>query len=354
VTLRRKSALSTIAILCLLTLVGSAAAQQVSSGSFAGRAAHPDSAAIDASSVGVASVTVAPAKITGGASTVLTVNLTGEAPSGGLTVTLKTTDPSVVLVPATLTIASGHKSATTTVWTETVTATTTASLSAHSGSTVAGASLEVTPKTAGSFSVSLHPATVTIKPGDSGSTTVTTKTTTGYDHSLTLSASSVPSGVSIDFSPPVIAAPGSGSSTANITVDSSATEGTDTIPIEASDGTHSSKVNLKLKVGSSSSGPGASFQGCWYVSGGNQYQGVVVGVTNPGSYPFNGTLYYGSTCDPNNWADQIGFGEDINFGGFDWVFWFSRFANQANMATQWTVGSDTSACFTYENAPVCP
>ena len=183
---------------------------------------------------------------------------------------------------------------------------------------------------------------------------MTTKITGGYDHSLTLSASSLPSGVSIDFSPSVIAAPGAGSSTANITVDSSATVATDTIPIVASDGTHSSKVNLKLKVGSSSKDPGATFQGCWYESGGNQYQGVTVSVANPGAYPLNGTLYYGSVCDANDWADQIGFGEIVNFGGFDWVFWFSRFANQANMATQWNVGSDTSACFTYENAPVCP
>ena len=121
-----------------------------------------DSAVATASAVGVASVTVAPVKITGGASTVLTVNLTGAAPSGGSTVKLTTTDPSVVLVPATLKIASGQTSAKTTVYTESVTALTTASISAHLGNTVAGASLQVSPAATGKFTVSLKPATVTI------------------------------------------------------------------------------------------------------------------------------------------------------------------------------------------------
>jgi len=351
VTHNRKYAVARTAIL-LFVVLGCAAAQQVRSGNFAGRTVQADSTT--ARPVGVASVTLDPAQITGGASTSLTVNLTRPAPRSGFTVELKTSEPGVVLPPVTLVIPYGHKSAAATVRTTPVTASITASISAHSGTTVAGASLDISPEATSKFTVSLHPATLTIKPGDSGSTTVKTKIDTGFDDSLTLSALDVPAGVSIDFDPQVISAPGTGSSTASITVDSSAADATHTIPVVATGGGHSSRASLKLIVGSSSKGPGATFQGCWYESGGDQYQGVLVSVANPGTYGLNGTLYYGTTCNPNDWADQIGFGEPVNFGGFDWVFWFSAFANESDMSTQWTVGSETSACFSYENAPACP
>ncbi|MGD0990455.1 MAG: hypothetical protein ABR874_21820 [Candidatus Sulfotelmatobacter sp.] len=99
--------------------------------------------------------------------------------------------------------------------------------------------------------------------------------------------------------------------------------------------------------------PDATFKGCWFKQGKNHYQAVDISVKNAGSYPFNAYLYYGTTCNPNDTADQIGYGEDLDFGGFDYTFWFDRFANKKDMSALWYVGSDKSVCVNYETAPNC-
>ncbi len=99
---------------------------------------------------------------------------------------------------------------------------------------------------------------------------------------------------------------------------------------------------------------GAKFLGCWYKQGHKHYQGVYITVTNPGEYPFNADLYYGTTCDPNTQADQFGYGQEIDFGGFGYIFWFTAFANKPDMSAIWQVGSDTSECVDYKTAPLCP
>ena len=69
--------------------------------------------------------------------------------------------------------------------------------------------------------------------------------------------------------------------------------------------------------------------------------------------PFNATLYFGANCAPNNWADQFGFGQDISFGGFSYIFWFSDFPNQPNTSAIWTVGNQSSGCINYAAVPAC-
>ena len=101
-------------------------------------------------------------------------------------------------------------------------------------------------------------------------------------------------------------------------------------------------------------GAGATFKGCWYQQSGNRYQGVQISVDDPGTYPFNAVLYYGTTCNANDWADQIGFGTLIQFGDFDWIFWFDAFANQSDMSALWYVGNEQSQCVNYTVAPDCP
>jgi hypothetical protein len=99
---------------------------------------------------------------------------------------------------------------------------------------------------------------------------------------------------------------------------------------------------------------GAKFQGCWYKSGHHYYQAVDLTVTDPGTYAFNANLYYGTTCDPKTQADEFGFGQEIDFGDFGYIFWFTAFANERDMSALWQVGTDTSKCVNYETAPVCP
>jgi hypothetical protein len=102
---------------------------------------------------------------------------------------------------------------------------------------------------------------------------------------------------------------------------------------------------------SRSTGPGATFKGCWYKTGGKEYQAANISVKNPGTYPFYANLYYGSTC--SQWADDFGNGERIDFGGFGYTFWFDHFPDKKDMSAIWQVGSNKSACIAYENAPLC-
>ncbi len=327
--------------------------QPMNSGNFSGTfATQSDRAAGTLSSrAGVASVTLSPARLIGGASTLITVNLAQPAPDGGLTVQLKSSDASVVATPATVRIPSGQTSASVAASTLPVSDATTVAISALYGDTVAGTALAVDSTTTPPFTITLHPYTVTIAPGQSGSSKITTKVTTGYSHALQLTVSNVPAGVSVTLTPKVIPAPGAGSSEAAIKVAGSVALGSYAIRVTASNGTTSKNAKLTLKV--ALPGPGATFQGCWYQSGGHRYQGVRISVANPGTYPFDAILYYGTTCDPNNWADEFGYGTPLNFGAFDWIFWFTDFADQSDMSAFWYVGSDKSECVNYTTAPDC-
>ena len=99
--------------------------------------------------------------------------------------------------------------------------------------------------------------------------------------------------------------------------------------------------------------PDATFKGCWYKQGKNRYQAVNVSVKNPGKYAFNALLYHGTNCNPNDYADQFGFGQLLNFGGTGYIFWFNAFANKTDMSALWYVGTDKSQCVNYEDAPAC-
>jgi hypothetical protein len=211
-------------------------------------------------------------------------------------------------------------------------------------------SLSVAPSTSSDFTLAVKPATVTIVPGESGSAKITTTIAKGYDHALKLSVADPPSGVDVTLDPTEIPAPGDGTSDATISVSSDVASGTYSLKVTASEGQDSATASLKLKV--SGKNPDAKFQGCWYKTGGDKYQGVIASVGNPGTYSFNALLYSGTSCSV--YADQFGYGQQIDFGGFDYIFWFDHFPDQNNMSARWTVGSDTSACLVYNTStPDC-
>ncbi|MFZ0361858.1 MAG: hypothetical protein WAL58_15565 [Terriglobales bacterium] len=210
-----------------------------------------------------------------------------------------------------------------------------------------------TPATAPSFKVAMHPSTITVAPGESGSTNVTTTVTLGYDHALHLTTSNVPAGVSVILTPKLIAAPGGGTAVAEIKVHSSVADGRYAMEVIASDGTTSQSAKLTLNV-ASTGGPAATFQGCWYKHGSDSYQGVHVTVANAGTYSFNALLYSGATCNPNDWADEFGYGQLLQFSpDYEWTFWFTHFPNQTNMSAIWYVGNEQSQCVNYNVAPDC-
>jgi hypothetical protein len=308
---------------------------------------------MSASRVAVRNVTLTPTHVTSGpsaASIEVRIELTQAAPEGGIVVQLQSSDAGVIATPATVTIPAGHFSAMIPVATKSVDAQTTVAITATYEDTVAGASLTVAPPATAPFTVAVQPSSLTKSAGQSATAKVTTKIATGYDHALQLKASNLPAGVSLTFTPAVIPAPGDGASKAALTLPSNIKTGTYSIRVIATGGATSESATLTLKV---TPNPDATFRSCWHKENGYRYQAVDISVGNPGTYPFNANLYYGTTCNPNQQADEFGFGTPLTFGGFGYTFWFTDFANQSDMSAIWQVGTDQSQCVNYEVAPSC-
>jgi len=81
------------------------------------------------------------------------------------------------------------------------------------------------------FTISASPSSLTVTQGSSGTSTVSTSVSGGFDAAITLSASGQPTGVTVGFGTNPIAAPGSGSSVVTFTVASTTTTGTYAITI---------------------------------------------------------------------------------------------------------------------------
>jgi uncharacterized membrane protein len=86
------------------------------------------------------------------------------------------------------------------------------------------------------FELSASPASLTIMQRHKGTTTITSTISNGFNNSVSLSASGVPSGVKVTFDPQTIPAPGSGNSTMTIAVGNGALPGTYPITITGSGG----------------------------------------------------------------------------------------------------------------------
>jgi subtilase family serine protease len=163
------------------------------------------------------------------------------------------------------------------------------------------------------FSLSASPATVSVAQGTSGSTTITSTVTGGFNAAVTLSASGQPAGVTVGFSTNPIAAPGSGTSTMTLNVASATATGKYTITVTGTSGSTMASTNVSLtvtgtgftlsaspasvSVAQGSSGTSTitstvmgAFSGAVTLSASGQPSGVTVSFgTNPIAAPGSGT-----------------------------------------------------------------
>ena len=104
------------------------------------------------------------------------------------------------------------------------------------------------------FELSASPSSVNIAPGNQGNSTITSTIYGGFNNSVSLSASGMPSGTTVSFNPQTIPAPGSGNSTMTIAVSAGTTQGVYTITVAGSGGGLQRYTSVTLTVG-----PGPTF-----------------------------------------------------------------------------------------------
>jgi hypothetical protein len=235
-----------------------------------------------------------------------------------------------------------------------VTATTSALITASYDGSIAGRTLKVNPPTSAStFALAASPTSLSIQAGGSGSSNVVTTVNSSFNHSLLLNVSGQPAGVTANLNPTMIASPGAGSSQLDVSVASNVAAGNYSIRVSGTDGITTHSATIQLTVSNGSSGIVGPLTGCVLNQSGHRYQAVKFQMNQSGTVPFNALLFFGATCDPNQRADQFGFGNPLSLGGFGYIFWFHDFPDQLNTSAIWTVGNQTSQCVDYTKAPGC-
>jgi subtilase family serine protease len=108
--------------------------------------------------------------------------------------------------------------------------------------------LSTTTSPTPSFTMSASPAAVSVLQGNSGTSTITTAVSGGFNSAISLSASGAPTGVTVGFSANPIAAPGSGSASVTLAVASTTVAGTYTITVTGTGGglTHTAAISLTV------------------------------------------------------------------------------------------------------------
>ena len=196
--------------------------------------ASPSSLSIAHGQQGTSTITTA---ISGGFNSAISLSATG-VPTG----TTVSFNPNPIPAPG-----SGSSTMTITVGASTPTGTYPITVTGSGGGMTQSTTVTLTV-TAPSFNISASPSSLSIVQGHQGTSTITTAVSNGFNSSITLSASGVPTGTTVSFSPNPIPAPGSGTSTMTITVGSSTPTGTYPITVTGNGGGVQQSTTVTLTV----------------------------------------------------------------------------------------------------------
>ena len=105
------------------------------------------------------------------------------------------------------------------------------------------------------FSLSASPSSLTVAQGSSGKSMITITPANGFNSSVNMSASGLPTGVTASFSPN----PGTGSSTLTFAASSTAATGTVTVTVTGTSGSLTHATNISLTVNGTAPPPQPSF-----------------------------------------------------------------------------------------------
>ena len=152
-------------------------------------------------------------------------------------------NPSTIAAPG-----SGTAILTLSAATTTPTGTFTITITGNGGTVQHTSTLSMTVTPAPNFTLKTSPAVLTVLQGNSGSATISSTVIGGFNQSVSLSASGLPTGITASFTPSTIAAPGSGSATLTLSASSTATTGSYTITITGSGNSVQHTATLTLTV----------------------------------------------------------------------------------------------------------
>ncbi len=199
--------------------------------------ASPTSLSVTQGSSGSTTISTS---VTGGFNSAISLSASG-LPSG----VTASFNPSSIGAPG-----SGNSTLTFSASSTATTGTTNVTVTASGGGVTHTTTVALTVNAAAtpSFAVSASPTSVSVAQGGSGTSTISTSVSGGFNSAISLSASGLPSGVTASFNPGSIAAPGSGSSTLTFSASSTATTGTSTVTVTASGGGITHTVTISLSV----------------------------------------------------------------------------------------------------------
>lgn len=137
---------------------------------------------------------------------------------------------------------------------------------------------------AADFAIAAAPSALTVTAGTSGTSTITTAISGGFNSSVLLSASGLPSGATVSFSPATIAAPGSGSSTMTLSVGAATAAGVYNLIINGSGAgkTHSASFSLTVSGGAIADFGTSAAPSALTVTAGNSGSSTITTTTSGG------------------------------------------------------------------------
>jgi hypothetical protein len=92
--------------------------------------------------------------------------------------------------------------------------------------------------------------------------------------------------------------------------------------------------------------------GCWYKDSGHKYQAMSFQLTTDTKIPLEATLYYNTTCNPDDGTDNLNdTGGTIGSGGY--TFWFIHHPDEIQTSAIWSFNDLTSGCIDYSALPDC-
>ena len=149
---------------------------------------------------------------------------------------------------------------------------------------------------AGDFTISAAPSSLNVVQGNQGTSMITTTISGGFNNSISLSASGMPSGVVVSFNPQVIPAPGAGSSTMTITVLALTLPGTYPITVTANGGSLKHTTTVTLTVLSATDFELSASPGSLTINQGGQGTSIITSKIAGG---FNSSIKLSTTGMPS-------------------------------------------------------